>query len=65
MSYIDDIYDRIDLLNYQIEILNRNYSNLIRRNSFYDDYSNSLYSNNYEDILTNILLERYRRPINN
>lgn len=69
MSYIDDIYERIEVLDYQIDILNRNYSNLIRRNANYNDhlYYNPIYQNYYnnlsdpEDILSNILFERSRR----
>ena len=69
MSYIDDIYERIEVLDYQIDILNRNYSNLIRRNANYNDhlYYNPVYQNYYnnlsdpEDILSNILFERSRR----
>jgi hypothetical protein len=43
-NYINDIYDRIDILDYQIEILNRNYSRINSHNNFYSAYS-TLYDN--------------------
>ena len=49
-NYINDLYDRIDLLDSQIEIINRDYSRLNRYNRYNNFYTDS-YSTRYENPL--------------